>query len=87
MVSLSNHVAISLRLNTRRQTTIATATRLPRCARNDRLSGYGEVINLRRRYKRVNPQVAGGATSPQIRRGSSRSSGPRIKGIVHRITQ
>ena len=35
MVSLSNHVAISLRLNTRRQTTIATATRLPRCARND----------------------------------------------------
>ena len=37
MVSLSNHVAISLRLNTRRQTTIATATRLPRCARNDRL--------------------------------------------------
>ena len=29
MVSLSNHVAISLRLNTRRQTTIATATRLP----------------------------------------------------------
>ena len=29
MVSLSNHVAISLRLNTRRQTTIATPTRLP----------------------------------------------------------
>ena len=30
MVSLSNHVAISLMLNTRRQTTIiATATRLP----------------------------------------------------------
>ena len=29
MVSLSNHVAISLRLNTRRQITIATATRLP----------------------------------------------------------
>ena len=29
MVSLSNHVAISLRLNARRQTTIATATRLP----------------------------------------------------------
>ena len=36
MVSLSNHVAISLRLNTRRQITIATATRLPRCARNDK---------------------------------------------------
>ena len=35
MVSLSNHVAISLRLNTRRQSTIAAATRLPRCARND----------------------------------------------------
>ena len=29
MVSLPNHVAIPLRLNTRRQTTIATATRLP----------------------------------------------------------
>ena len=29
MVSLSNHVAISLRLNTRRRTIIATATRLP----------------------------------------------------------
>ena len=29
MVSLSNHVAISLRLNTRRQIAIATATRLP----------------------------------------------------------
>ena len=67
---------------------VHTSTRLPRrcAARNDRF-GYGEVINLRRRYKRVNPQVAGGATSPQIRRGSSRSSGPRIKGIVHRITQ
>ena len=31
-------VAISLSLNIRRQTTFATATRLPRCARNDRLS-------------------------------------------------
>ena len=30
-------MAISLRLNTRRQITIATSTRLPRCARNDRL--------------------------------------------------
>ena len=29
MVSLSNHVAISLRLSTRRGTIIATATRLP----------------------------------------------------------
>ena len=29
MVSLSNHVAISLRLNTRRQTTIAISSRLP----------------------------------------------------------
>ena len=29
-------VAISLRLNTRRQTTIATATGLPRYARNDK---------------------------------------------------
>ena len=29
MVSLSNHVAISMRLNTRRQITIPTATRLP----------------------------------------------------------
>ena len=41
MVSLSNHVAISLRLNTRRQITIATATRLPLPyqvrGRNDRL--------------------------------------------------
>ena len=41
MVSLSNHVAISLRLNTRRQTTNATATRLPPPyqvrGRNDRL--------------------------------------------------
>ena len=41
MVSLSNHVAISLRLNTRRQTTVATATRLPPPyqvrGRNDRL--------------------------------------------------
>ena len=41
MVSLSNHVAISLRLNTHRQTTIATATRLPPPyqvrGRNDRL--------------------------------------------------
>ena len=36
MVSLSNHVAIPLMLSTRRQTTIATATRLPRCARNDK---------------------------------------------------
>ena len=35
MVSLSNHVAISLRLSTCRGTIIATATRLPRCARND----------------------------------------------------
>ena len=35
MVSLSNHVAISLRLSTRRGTIIATATRLLRCARND----------------------------------------------------
>ena len=33
-------VAISLRLNTRRQTTIATPTRLPRCARNDRWGEY-----------------------------------------------
>ena len=30
MVSLSNHVAISLRLSKRRGTTIATVTRLPR---------------------------------------------------------
>ena len=30
-------MAISLRLNTRRRTAVATATRLPRCARNDRL--------------------------------------------------
>ena len=30
-------MAIPLRLSTRRQTAIATATRLPRCARNDRL--------------------------------------------------
>jgi adenylyl-sulfate kinase len=41
MVSLTNHVAISLRLNTRRQTTIATATRLPPAyqvrGRNDKL--------------------------------------------------
>ena len=41
MVSLSNHVAISLKLNTRRQITIATATRLPPPyqvrGRNDRL--------------------------------------------------
>ena len=37
MVSLSNHVAISMRLNTRRQTAVAMATRLPRYARNDRL--------------------------------------------------
>ena len=29
MVSLSNHVAISMRLNTRRRTAVATATRLP----------------------------------------------------------
>ena len=29
MVNLSNHVAISLRLNTRQQTTIATSSRLP----------------------------------------------------------
>ena len=36
MVSLSNHVAISLSLNTRRQITIVTATRLPRGARNDK---------------------------------------------------
>ena len=38
MVSLSNHVAIPLRLNTRRQTTVATPMRLPRCARNDRVN-------------------------------------------------
>ncbi len=41
MVSLSNHVAIPLRLSTRRQTAIATATRLPPPyqvrGRNDRL--------------------------------------------------
>ena len=37
MVSLSNHVAISLRLSTCRGTIIATATRLPRCARNDKV--------------------------------------------------
>ena len=41
MVSLSNHVAIPLRLNTRRGTIIATATRLPPPyqvrGRNDRL--------------------------------------------------
>ena len=41
MVSLSNHVAISLRLSTRRGTIIATATRLPPSyqvrGRNDRL--------------------------------------------------
>ena len=30
-------MAISLRLNTRRRTTVATATRLPRCARNDKV--------------------------------------------------
>ena len=35
MVSLSNHVAISLRFSTCRGTIIATATSLPRCARND----------------------------------------------------
>ena len=34
MVRLSNHVVISFRLNPRRQTTIATATRLPRFTRN-----------------------------------------------------
>ena len=38
MVSLSNHVAISMRLNTRRQTTIVTPPRLPRYARNDKVS-------------------------------------------------
>ena len=37
MVSLSNHVAISMRLNTRGRTAIATATRLPRYARNDKV--------------------------------------------------
>ena len=35
MVSLPNHVTIPLMLNTRRQTAIATATRLPR-PRNDK---------------------------------------------------
>ena len=36
MVSLSNHVAISMRLNTRQRTAVATATRLLRYARNDK---------------------------------------------------
>ena len=37
MVSLSNHVAISMRLNTRRRTVVTTATGLPRYARNDKV--------------------------------------------------
>ena len=46
MVSLSNHVAIPLRLNTRRQTTIATATRLPRYIRNDKVGTREQTIPL-----------------------------------------
>ena len=38
-------MAISLRLNTRRRTIIATATRLPRYARNDKV-GTRENANL-----------------------------------------
>ena len=33
-------MAISLRLNTRRQTTIATSSRLPRYARNDKVGTH-----------------------------------------------
>ena len=44
MVSLSNHVATSMRLNTCRRTAVATATRLPRYARNDKV-GTREVAD------------------------------------------
>ena len=46
MVSLSNHVAISMRLNTRRRTAVTTATRLPRYARNDKVGTHETTFPL-----------------------------------------
>ena len=43
MVSLS---AISMRLNTRRRTAVASATRLPRYARNDKVGTRETLIAL-----------------------------------------
>ena len=59
MVSLSNHVAISMRLNTRWRTAVATATRLPTPyqvrGRNDKVGTRerrGQVDNARKALNR-----------------------------------
>ena len=59
-------MAISMRLNTLRRTAVATATRLPRCARNDTVGrresvrpfvGLGMVLR-RAQYERENGLVS-----------------------------
>ena len=37
-------MAISMRLNTRRRTAVATATRLSRCARNDKVGTRNDKV-------------------------------------------
>ena len=50
MVSLSNHVAISMRLNTCRRTAVTTATRLPPPyqvrGRNDKVGTHEQTARL-----------------------------------------
>ena len=42
----SGRAGISMRLSTRRRTAVATATGLPRCARNDKVGTHGPRIGL-----------------------------------------
>ena len=50
-------MAIALRLNTRQQTTIATATRLPRYARNDKVGTHELLWRIKISGERRNSRV------------------------------
>ena len=80
MVSLSNHVAISLRLSTRRRTIIATASRLPRCARNDRL----KWVHVK--FHRASGSNQGSQSEPiTVPVRTKKRKSPYITGIVESI--
>ncbi len=67
-------MAISLRLSTRRQITIATATRLPRCARNDKTGKTERPCLTRTHFVKPNqPTVIAEGTHPHLSlRGAQR---------------
>ncbi len=53
-------MAISMRLYTRRRTAVATATRLPRYARNDKVGTHESQFNQSLRGAPAHPELAEG---------------------------